>query len=263
MFQTVEEVAFSIFSKLLTPSSQQSIISTNDKITGFNFLMVLLKLMTYIGLYFITFGPAFSYLLLHILYGSAYSLSDAPTVLSTYFFYVEFMGINGITEAFVHAVASQKHLSILNVLMIIVALVYMSVATLLVNVSGTIGLVIANCFNMLFRIITHGYYIYQYIQGVPTSTKKISPIPAIPVLISCGVFLLLTNFSASTFCNASIPSQFHWGSFSTAFARVFPAYCFYHVLVGVICVLTLSFEIYFFEKQFLQELIKLWKSKAA
>jgi oligosaccharide translocation protein RFT1 len=48
-----------------------------------------------IGIYFVAFGPNYSFILLHLLYGSTYSYSAATTVLSWYCLYVLFMGVNG------------------------------------------------------------------------------------------------------------------------------------------------------------------------
>jgi hypothetical protein len=52
-------------------------------------------LPTFPGLYFISFGPSFSFLLLHILYGSKFSETSASSVLGVYCIYVFFMAING------------------------------------------------------------------------------------------------------------------------------------------------------------------------
>lgn len=186
IFQTVEEVAYSIFSKLLSKrylnqkNCNAQEFGMSIKIEAINFFNILLKFIIYIGmfhlnifccfffffarsaalcaffylikigLYFVTFGPAFSFLVLHIFFGAAYSNTSAPSILSAFCFFILVMGINGITETFVHAVASEVELRFFNILMIIIAVGYMIVATLLIRVEGTIGLIIANCLSILF-----------------------------------------------------------------------------------------------------------------
>lgn len=47
------------------------------------------------------FGPANTYLLLHVLYGPKYSATDAPTALAAYCPYILLLAANGILECFV------------------------------------------------------------------------------------------------------------------------------------------------------------------
>jgi len=48
-----------------------------------------------LGLVIATFGPNFSFLLLHLLYTEVYSQTSAPAVLGWYCIYVLFMALNG------------------------------------------------------------------------------------------------------------------------------------------------------------------------
>ena len=55
------------------------------------------------------FGPAYSYLLLRIVYGQRWSETEAPVALAAYCPYILLLAVNGTLEAFVHAVASARH----------------------------------------------------------------------------------------------------------------------------------------------------------
>ena len=59
---------------------------------------------------FTAFGPAFSHLLLSILYGPKWSETDAPFLLAVYCVYICTMALNGILEAFVQGVAEAEQL---------------------------------------------------------------------------------------------------------------------------------------------------------
>jgi len=131
-----------MFSKLLANSKQPE-----DVDTGSSVLRVLTKFMILIGLVFITFGPNYSALLLNTLYGHKFSDTDAATVLSWYCVYVAVIAVNGITEAFVHAVATPEELRRFNYLLIFFSALYLVCATVFVRVIETSGLIFANCVN--------------------------------------------------------------------------------------------------------------------
>ena len=48
-------------------------------------------------------------ILLQLLYGAAWTATEAPAVLAWYCLFVLFMALNGLTEAYVHALASTRH----------------------------------------------------------------------------------------------------------------------------------------------------------
>ena len=60
------------------------------------------------GLLATAFGPSNTYLLLHLLYGTKYSATDAPTALALYCPYILLLAANGILESFVHAVSQVR-----------------------------------------------------------------------------------------------------------------------------------------------------------
>ncbi|KAH8549568.1 Rft protein-domain-containing protein [Umbelopsis sp. PMI_123] len=103
--------------------------------------------------------------LIDLLVGSAWSRStNAPTVLSFYCAYVPVMGINGISEAFVQAVASEQQLARLSKFMIVFSLIFMSSGVLFMHFMqlGAIGLILANIVNLGSRIIYSWIFIRKY-----------------------------------------------------------------------------------------------------
>ena len=54
-----------------------------------------LRLLGCLGLLFVAFGPAYSWLLLHLLYGDEWSATAAPQALAVYCLYVLLMAVNG------------------------------------------------------------------------------------------------------------------------------------------------------------------------
>ncbi|CAG8676772.1 198_t:CDS:1, partial [Paraglomus occultum] len=74
------------------------------------------------------------------------------------------MGVNGITEAFVAAVASEKVLGSLNYWLMVFSAGFCLAGVLFVRVLslGAIGLVVANIFNLSMRIIWSWGFIRKY-----------------------------------------------------------------------------------------------------
>lgn len=58
-------------------------------------LRVRLRLLGLFGLLFVALGPSYTWLLLHLLYGEAWSSTEAPDALAAYCAYVLLMAING------------------------------------------------------------------------------------------------------------------------------------------------------------------------
>lgn len=127
-------------------------------------LIVLLKFLILIGSCFVFFGPPYSNTLIHILYGKKWGNTGVADLLAMYCFYVLLMSINGITEAFVHAVSHPSQLRRSNLWMVVFSCIYLSVAILCIRVLGfgTASLVIANCINMVARIIYSTNFINDY-----------------------------------------------------------------------------------------------------
>ncbi len=54
------------------------------------------------------FGPTYTYMLLRLVYGQRWSETEAPRALAVYCLYILLLAVNGILEAFVHAVANSR-----------------------------------------------------------------------------------------------------------------------------------------------------------
>ena len=60
------------------------------------------------GLLAVALGPAYTYMLLRLVYGPRWSETEAPRALAVYCLYILLLAVNGILEAFVHAVANSR-----------------------------------------------------------------------------------------------------------------------------------------------------------
>ncbi|KAF9362893.1 Oligosaccharide translocation protein rft1 [Mortierella sp. NVP85] len=185
LFQPMEETARTLFSRLLSDVKPTTTIKTHvdekistttttttlpetqiqNLILSRNLLLTIMKFHLLLGLVFIAFGTHYTATLIDLVVGSYWSRQTrAPAVLSLYCWYVPIMGINGITEAVVQAVASEKELALLSYWMIGFSAVFCGTGAFLMGVLGlgAKGIVLANCVNLTIRILWSTWFLSGY-----------------------------------------------------------------------------------------------------
>lgn len=115
-------------------------------------LIALVRLVAVLGLLGLTFGPPYAQLVLHVLYSSHWGTRESAGLLGTYCSYLLFLAVNGVTEAFVHAVSSGSQLHRANGWLLAFSLLHLPTCYLAIRRWGAAGLVLANCGNMALRI---------------------------------------------------------------------------------------------------------------
>ena len=99
------------------------------------------------------FGPAYAYLALRLAYGQRWSETGAPAALALYSTYICLLAVNGILEAFQHAVASPAQLARANAWLVGFSLAHLTLSASLVGRLGARGLILADACNMALRIV--------------------------------------------------------------------------------------------------------------
>uniref|UniRef100_A0A5B7AEW6 Protein RFT1 homolog n=1 Tax=Davidia involucrata TaxID=16924 RepID=A0A5B7AEW6_DAVIN len=196
-----------------------------------------LKLVLLIGLVVMAFGPSYSYSLIRLLYGQKWSDGEASTALRYYCLYVIVLAMNGTSEAFLHAVATENQLRRSNDSLLVFSLIYLILNVLLIQSAGAVGLIFANSLNMIFRIIYSVVFIKHYFQD-SSSFSFCSCLPSgWTVLLLSGVATLI---SEKIFLD---PDNF-WPTF------------FIHFSIGLTCFGVASFIIYRRERPFINKIIR-------
>ncbi|KAG2189450.1 hypothetical protein INT44_004592, partial [Umbelopsis vinacea] len=170
LFGPLEETVRTLFSKLLSDIDDQSLTKSQNRVleTSARILITIFKFHILLGLIFICFATNYTATLIDLLVGSAWSQNtNAPLVLSFYCAYVPVMGINGVSEAFVQAVATEQQLARLSKFMIVFSLIFVSSGVLFMHFMhlGAIGLILANIVNLGSRIIYSWIFIRKYFLG--------------------------------------------------------------------------------------------------
>lgn len=202
LFQPLEETGRTLFSKLLNKkdSTNERVADDSDRM-AIDVLMLIIRFHVILGLIFVCFATNYTGTLIDLLVGKKWSQSEgnAPLVLSFYCVYVPVMGINGITEGFVQAVASKSDLSKLSYYMVGFSLCFMGAGVLFMHVLqlGAIGLVLANMFNLGVRIGYSWLFIGKYFSRSGHSNKLAlrSWLPSGATLFVFGVSWVITRWS--------------------------------------------------------------------
>lgn len=183
------------------------------------------------------FGPSYSYSLIRLLYGKKWSDGEASTVLRYYCFYVIVLAMNGTSEAFMHAVATESQLKRSNDSLLVFSLISVVLNVLLIKLSGSVGLIMANSLNMTLRILYSAMFIKEYFKGSSSfSFRGCLPSGWIILLLS-GVITLVSE-------NVFLDQDNFWPTFMI------------HFSVGLACFCVSSYVIYCREKPFIKKIIR-------
>ncbi|KAH6605516.1 hypothetical protein Trco_004669 [Trichoderma cornu-damae] len=202
LFQPVEESSRSYFSRLLSspsPSSGQSSSEAPSSIKeAKRNLHTILRLYIILSSLVASIGPFAAPALLSIVAGRLWTSSGAGLVLGTYCYYIPFMGLNGITEAFVASVASEAQVHRQSFWMGIFSAVFATSAFLFMSVLplGAEGLVYANSVNMLCRTVWSGNFIVNFFKSHGLDFAPVSLLPKTTIALSLLTwgFLRQLNF---------------------------------------------------------------------
>ena len=155
LFQPIEETSRGLFSKLNQSTSPNEKNPKTGIAKAKEVFQDILKVYILFSLVAVTVGPTLAPNLLYLVAGSKWADTGAVEVLSTYCYYIPLLAVNGVTEAFVSAVASTKELRTQSVIMSMCFAGFAATAYVLLHVLdlAATGLVFANCFNMILRIM--------------------------------------------------------------------------------------------------------------
>ncbi|SCV68888.1 BQ2448_1009 [Microbotryum intermedium] len=177
LFQPLEESSRLYFSRQLSSRPSHTLLSS------------LLLLHTHLSLIFTLLVPPYIPALLYHLLGRRWAASSATSILQAYFFYLPFLAVNGITEAYFQSIASQADLRKGSYWMGVCSIGFI----VAVGVGARLGwaekgLILANCVNMAMRIGFSLRFIWRDTKGVEClEVRKWTPkVPTIVVFAGAG-----------------------------------------------------------------------------
>jgi small basic protein len=201
LFQPIEESSRNMFAKLCAhtdPVTERKENKSDDQKQSLaqasRVITTILHLYAIISLFAVTLGPTLAPLLLHIVAGKKWSATSAADVLSTYCYYIPFLAINGVTEAFVAAVATNKELYAQSVAMGVFFTIFAGSAWFFIGhlELGGKGVVLANIVNMGLRIVWNTWFIKNFfgqrgskfsLSATLPSITSLAPFVVVPTLM--------------------------------------------------------------------------------
>jgi oligosaccharide translocation protein RFT1 len=142
-------------------------------------LRTILRIYILLSVLIVNIGPHAAPHLLTIVAGSQWTSRGAGEVLSFYCYYIPFLALNGITEAFVASVATEAQVHRQSFWMGGFSVAFAGAAFVFMRVFplGAIGLVLANIINMLCRMIWSGHFISAFFSRHGTESGALSLLP--------------------------------------------------------------------------------------
>ena len=205
LFQPIEESSRNMFAKLCANTQSVGDAKGSKELKKMEeqhqnlsqasrVLSTILHLYAIISLFAVALGPTLAPLLLSIVAGRKWSASSASEMLSTYCYYIPFLAFNGVTEAFVAAVATNKELYTQSVYMGVFFALFAGSAWIFIaqlRLGGS-GVVLANTVNMGLRILWNTWFIKKFfgsresefsiLQTLPSVTA-VAPAVVVPTLL--------------------------------------------------------------------------------
>ncbi|KAH8726511.1 oligosaccharide translocation protein RFT1 [Phaeosphaeriaceae sp. PMI808] len=191
LFQPIEESSRNMFAKFCADTETTQDTKKNMNLAqASRVLTTILHLYAIISSFAITLGPTIAPVLLGVVAGKKWSATSATEVLSIYCYYIPFLAINGVTEAFVAAVATNKELYTQSVAMGGFFTVFAGSAWFFIGYleMGGSGVVLANTVNMGLRIIWNVWFIKGFF-GQRGSRFSLSE--ALPSILSLAPLIIV------------------------------------------------------------------------
>lgn len=173
LFQPIEETSRNLFAQLCAsdPADKVKQLQNREKSQQKDskqhsamLLQDLLKLYALVSLVSFSIGPIVAPILLRIIAGSRWADTEASDVLAIYCYYIPLLAVNGVTESFVAATASNEDLYYQSLFMGAFFAGFAGSAYFFLKVLrlGAQGLVWSNCVNMALRILFNVRFVKSF-----------------------------------------------------------------------------------------------------
>lgn len=158
LFAPIEESLRLFLARLLVNQKSQNLKLSIQVLAN------LTKFYLYLSLLIIVFGPINSSFLLQFLIGSKWSTTSVLHTIRVYCFYLPFLALNGILEAFFQSVATGDQILRHSYFMMAFSGVFLMSCWLLIEFFklSIDGLIISNIINMILRIAFCGLFITKF-----------------------------------------------------------------------------------------------------
>ncbi|AET40575.1 glycolipid translocation protein Ecym_6192 [Eremothecium cymbalariae DBVPG len=168
LFAPIEESLRLFLTRLLSNKSTSNLLLSMDV------LINLVKFYVYLTIIIVIFGPTSSSFLLQFLIGSKWSSTSVLETISVYCFYLPFLSMNGILEAFFSSVASGDQILRHSYLMMLLSGVFLLNCWMFIDYFNLSldGLILSNMINMALRIVYCAIFINGFYNKLFSGSKS-------------------------------------------------------------------------------------------
>jgi oligosaccharide translocation protein RFT1 len=180
IFQPLEESSRNLFSTLMSPDESGKLSVMQIRMAK-DHLVDILHAYQLFSILILPLGPMMVPQMLHILGGRQWASPKVGDLLSIYCYYIPFLALNGITEAFVSSAASPHEIRRQTVWMGVFSACYAVASYMFLELGdlGAYGLVLANIVNMAVRTLWSfnftTSYLHRHGEKLPASQVAIRP----------------------------------------------------------------------------------------
>ncbi|XP_042893125.1 protein RFT1 homolog [Penaeus japonicus] len=219
VFRSIEAAAYKYFAQMLYRGKS---IAEQDQMRVSEvarFLSMLLRSLLLVSFIILSFGWSYSHLLLTLYGGSQLSDGGGTPLMRAQCFFVVFLAVNGITEAYTFAAMNDKELERYNYLLVSFSIAYIGMAVVLTQVFSALGFLYANCINMSLRIIYSLWFIHKQFRGSDHQPLTGLYIPMRLILM----FLMAAGVTA------------------VSEVVIYPRSIIMHILIGGVCLVVVAY----------------------
>lgn len=185
LFAPIEESLRLFLARLLSTEKAKNLRLSMEVLVN------LTRFYLYLSLLIVIFGPINSSFLLQFLIGSKWSTTSVLDTIRVYCFYLPFLAMNGILEAFFQGIATGNQIMKHSYLMMVFSGVFLVNCWILIEYLDLSinGLIISNIINMALRISYCVWFINRYYKELFTESSFIVNFQNFKVVSVIGIIL--------------------------------------------------------------------------
>lgn len=195
LFAPIEESLRLFLARLLSTEKAKNLRLSMEVLVN------LTRFYLYLSLLIVIFGPINSSFLLQFLIGSKWSTTSVLDTIRVYCFYLPFLALNGILEAFFQGIATGNQIMKHSYLMMIFSGVFLVNCWILIEYLDLSinGLIMSNIINMTLRIGYCVWFINRYYKELFTESSFIVNFQNFKVVSVVGIILWIIDWWAIGF----------------------------------------------------------------
>lgn len=243
--EALEEQSFNVFNRLAPAfRSEDSGKSEDMRDTCVDALVMSLKAAILVSILIAMVGPAYSYSILLMLYGSKWAdRTDAPSLLNQYFVYLVFMAGNGVSEAFVSAAASTREMKAQTKFTTVLSAAYMLALYYAARNFEASGIIAVNCINMFIRTCYSTWFFGKFTKlSMFTLTKALPHLGVVCTLFAARII----SFESETYWIVDMGNDGSWSEMMVKIAM--------HGISGFVALGLFALSLMLFEVDFVRKL---------